>query len=88
MKLNEAIKLIKEDIKPGMERLVSFVDTELNGKIPRKDIRNYIKDLKRDTAFITRIKEKAKEINNDGYIWSSIRYRTLEHFRKQLNNKK
>lgn len=84
MKLNEAINLIKEDIKPGMERLVSFVDTELNGKIPRKDIRNYIKDLKKDSAFIERIKEKAKELNNDGYIWSSIRYRTLEHFKAKL----
>ena len=75
--------LLIEEIKPGLERLVSFVDNELNGKVPRKEIREYIKNLRKDTAFINRIKEKAERLGNDGYIWSSIRYRTLEHFKKQ-----
>lgn len=88
MKLNEAYEIINEAIQPGMERLVSFVENILGNKVSRRDVRNYIKDLKKDKAFINRISKKAKEVNNPGYIWSAVRGRTLEHFKAQLKGPK
>lgn len=88
MKLIEVIDIINEDIQPGMERLVSYVENILGNKISRPAVRKYIKDLKKDKAFINRISKKARAVNNEGYIWSSIRGRTLEHFKKELNPKK
>ena len=87
MKLTEAFNIVNEAIQPGMERLVSYVENLLGNKVSRKEVRAYIKDLKKDKAFINRISKKAKEVGNDGYIWSAIRGRTLEHFKKQLNHK-
>lgn len=88
MKLNEVITLINEDIQPGMERLVSYVENILGKKVSRPAVRRYIKDLKKDRAFINRISKKAKALGNDGYIWASVRGRTLEHFKAELNPKK
>jgi hypothetical protein len=88
MKFNEVIDLIKEDIQPGMERLVSYVENILGKRVSRPAVRKYIKDLKKDKAFINRISKKAKAVGNEGYIWSAVRGRTLEHFKKELNPKK
>ena len=84
MKLREAYNIVNEAIQPGMERLVSYVENMLGDKVPRPAIRKYIKELKKDRAFINRISKKAKSLNNDGYIWSAVRGRTLEHFKKEL----
>jgi len=87
MKLQEAFMLI-EAIQPGMERLVSYVENILGKKVSRPAVRKYIKELEKDRAFINRISKKAKELNNEGYIWSSIRFRTLEHFKKEIKSNK
>lgn len=84
MKLNEVYELVNEAIQPGMERLVSYVENILGNKVSRPEVRKYIKELKKDKAFINRISKKAKALGNDGYIWSSVRGRTLEHFKKSL----
>lgn len=88
MKLNEVYELVNEAIQPGMERLVSYVENILGNKVSRPAVRKYIKDLKKDRAFINRISKKAKALGNDGYIWASVRGRTLEHFKKELSPKK
>ena len=84
MKIKEALTLV-EEIKPGLERLVSFVENRLGKKVDRDEVRKYIKNLdKADPAFIKRIIKRSKEVGNDGYKWSAIRFRALEHFKKEL----
>ena len=83
------IKEYLAEAKPntdGTERLVSSIHNmaEWERKPARIMIKLYLKKLEKDQAFMDRIKRRARQLGKDGYIWSSIRKRTISHFNGRL----
>lgn len=84
MKIKEFLTEAKLGPKtPGHERLVSSIIAMLQKKgkkVSRGAITSYLKKIDADEAFKQRVSEKAKKVGNPGYIWASVRYRTVGHF--------
>lgn len=80
MKIKEFL-LENRTMTSGHHRMVSSIWNMIKGKKPsREAIEAYLKKLDADTAFKSRIQAKARKVGNQGYIWSSIRRRSVKYF--------
>lgn len=82
MKIKEFLTEAKPNTS-GHHRLVSSIWNQISGRKPsREAIEAFLKRLDGDEAFMSRVKAKARRVGNPGYLWASIRSRSVSHFAK------